>query len=207
VRIAGIVLAAGASERMDGGPKQLLPFGDTTMTGRIVDTAEQSSLDPVVVVTGHSAVEVERALTLRRARFARNPNFRRGNMSSLHTATSILDDGDAVMLLLGDQPEVTLETIEVVAAAFRELRPFAAMTRYRGTIGHPWILSSEAVAQSGELRGTKALWQWLTVNHGDDLVIVERDLERPIDVNTTADYEAALARLGLWPGASPEPGP
>lgn len=182
---------------MDGGPKQLLPFGDTTMAGRVIAIAERSTLDPIVVVTGHAANEIEGALTPQRARFARNPDYRRGNLSSLRTATATLADGTAVMLLNADQPEVSVETVEVIAAAYLELRPFAVLTGYRNAIGHPWVLSPEALAESGALEGTKALWTWLTEEHVDDVAIVERDLEHPIDVNTMADYEAVLARVGL----------
>lgn len=42
--IGGIVLAAGLSERMEGGPKQLLAFGDRTMVGLVVATVEATSL-------------------------------------------------------------------------------------------------------------------------------------------------------------------
>jgi CTP:molybdopterin cytidylyltransferase MocA len=47
--IVGVVLGAGRSSRF-GAPKQLLPFGDTTMLGQVVRNANTSDLDRVVVV-------------------------------------------------------------------------------------------------------------------------------------------------------------
>lgn len=183
---------------MEGTPKQLLRFGDYTMVGRVVATAERSSLDPIVVVTGYEADEVGASVAPERSRFVVNRAYEQGNMSSLRAGVAVLEAPDAVMVLLADQPEVTVEIIEIVGAAWTELRPFAAVARYRGAVGHPWVLSADAVAAASDsLEGTKALWPWLTEQHAGKLIEVELDLPKPIDVNTTGDYESALARLGL----------
>ena len=83
--VAGVVLAAGDSSRM-GRPKQLLPYRGTVLVQVAVATALASQLDPVVVVTGAYAAEVEAALDPGEATVIRNPDYRRGNMSSLHLA-------------------------------------------------------------------------------------------------------------------------
>lgn len=196
--LAGIVLAAGLSERMEGGPKQLLSFGDRTMVGHVVATAEASSLDPIIVVTGNAAAEVERTMSLGRSRIVRNPHPEHGNMSSLHVGATEVGTKSGVMLLLADQPEMTVETIETTAAAFLEFRPFASVTLYGGVVGHPWILSPEAIEATAALHGAKALWGWLMDEHHADLLEIEVGGAKPIDVNTTADYQMALRRLGLW---------
>ena len=48
--LSGIVLAAGASARM-GRPKQMLPYGDSTLTGTVTRCLLQAGVDGVVVVT------------------------------------------------------------------------------------------------------------------------------------------------------------
>lgn len=197
MKIAGIVLAAGLSERMDGGPKQLLRFGDRTMAGYVAATVEKTSLDPVILVTGYMADEVEAALILERARVIRNPDYEQGNMNSLHAGIAALDEPTAVMSLPGDQPEVTVEIIETVAAAWSEFKPLAAAARYEGVIGHPWVLSAEALEATSGMRGSKALWRWLTEDHRSDLLEVELSRTKPIDVNTIEDYREALRRLGF----------
>ena len=195
--IAGLVLAAGSSQRMEGGPKQLLPFGRHTMAGHVVSVVERTSLDPIVVVTGHAADEVRAGIEPQRATFAHNPRFETGNMSSLHVGIDALGSRDAVMILLADQPEVTVEIIETMAAAWRQFIPFAALAHYRGEVGHPWVLSEAAVEGSAEMEGTKMLFGWLTDDHRDDVILVEFDRPKPSDVNTRADYHAVLARLGV----------
>jgi molybdenum cofactor cytidylyltransferase len=195
--IACIVLAAGLSERMDGAVKQLLAFGDRTMVGRVVAVAEQTSLDPIIVVTGYEAEAVRASAASGRARFAHNPDYETGNMSSLRTGLDAAGDVAAVMLLPADQPEMDAATIETLAAAWEEWRPFAAVATYGGEIGHPWLLSAEAITEARHLVGAKALWTWLTVQRGDAVLEVEMSRPRPRDVNTPADYHAALRALGL----------
>jgi len=58
--VSGLVLAAGASTRL-GQPKQLLPYGTTTLLGRVVaEAGAASALDEVVVVIGGAATELRR---------------------------------------------------------------------------------------------------------------------------------------------------
>ena len=197
--IAGIVLAAGLSERMEGGvPKQLLAFGDHTMAGLVVAMAEGTTLDPIVVVTGYQADEVQATMAPRRARVTRNPEYETGNPSSLRAGLAAVGKADAVMLLLGDMPGVGIEIIETVAAAWEQLRPFAAVSSYEGVIGHPFVLSSAAAAEAAALDGTKPLWAWLNEVHAADLIEVELGRAKPRDINTVADYHAELRDQGLW---------
>jgi molybdenum cofactor cytidylyltransferase len=199
--IAGIVLAAGSSERMGGVSKQLLEFGDRSMVGFVVANAEATSLDPIVVVTGHDAEAVEQAAGASRAAFVRNPRHAEGNMTSYLAGVDAVGPCDAVMLLVADQPEVSRDVVETLAAAWERDRPFAAVATYGGVPGHPWVLSAEAIAASRTLRGTKALWRWLSADHAADVLEVEMGTARPGDVNTMADYRAVARRLGLAPEA------
>ena len=198
VPVAGVVLAAGLSERMQDGTKQLLAFGDMTMTGLVVQTAEASMLDPVVVVIGHEADEVEATMAPQRSRLVRNPDYRTGNMTSFHAGVAAVGDAEAVMLLVADQPEMDIATIDGLASAWLDSRPFAAVAAYEGVVGHPWVLSADAVSAAASLAGTKALWQWLTDLHAEELVSVPMPRGRPRDVNTVQDYHRALRNLGLW---------
>jgi CTP:molybdopterin cytidylyltransferase MocA len=49
--IGAVVLAAGRSQRM-GQPKLILPWGDTTIIGRVVSVLATAQIDEIVVVTG-----------------------------------------------------------------------------------------------------------------------------------------------------------
>lgn len=188
--IAGVVLAAGLSERM-GTQKQLLPYQDTTLLGAVVRAANGSTLDPIVVVLGAAAIEVEATLSPSRASVALNPNYHDGNLSSLRTGVDAVGPHDAVMLLLGDMPEVTAEIIDVVAKGWRSDRRTITVARYRDGVGHPFVLSADTTGRLGDLAEPKALWR--LVEQASDVGEIAIDRDRPIDVDTPEDYERLVA--------------
>ena len=55
--ISAILLAAGEAIRM-GKPKQLLPFGKSTVLEQAIDNLLGSQVDEIVVVVGHRAEEI-----------------------------------------------------------------------------------------------------------------------------------------------------
>src|SRR5918994_6265325 len=106
--ISGLILGAGASQRF-GPPKQLLPFRDTTMLGWVVHQAQRAAgLDEVVVVLGRAADEIRERVDFGAARVVENPVFTEGCASSYRAGLAALDShADAIMIILGDQPEIT----------------------------------------------------------------------------------------------------
>lgn len=62
-KVGGIILAAGCGSRM-GKVKQLLPFRDSTLLGRVLDTVQGAGLDSIVLVLGFEAGRIRRALGL-----------------------------------------------------------------------------------------------------------------------------------------------
>ena len=119
-----------------GSPKQLLPFGDTTLLGHVVRNVVASRLDRVIVVLGRSADELKDAMDLGRAEVVDNRAYRSGCASSLLAGLDTLIENaecTAVMLVLGDQPGVGTAVIDDVCNDWREHRPWVAVTSYRGS--------------------------------------------------------------------------
>lgn len=189
--IAGIVLAAGASERM-GVPKLLLPFEDTTILGETITVVEASRLDRVVVVTGFGAEVVEVSVEARRSLIVTNPDYRRGNMSSLLTGVDAVPDADAYLLVPGDQPTMRTDVINRMVTLWDTEAPWAAVTDYRDRSGHPMLLSAAAVDEMRPFAGEKVLGRRF-FDVGDERV--ERlsvSFDAPRDVNTRDDYERLI---------------
>ena len=100
---AGLVLAAGSSRRM-GSPKQLLPIDGKPLLQLVVEQANRSKLDQVVVVLGAAADEIRAGVELGRAGVLINPDHASGMASSLIAGLASLGDGvDRVVVILGDQ--------------------------------------------------------------------------------------------------------
>jgi molybdenum cofactor cytidylyltransferase len=201
VTIAGVIVAAGESTRM-GRPKQLLTIGDRPLLQWVVDAAEASTLDRVVVVTGHAAGEVRSAVTLERAVWAHNSEPGRGTMSSLRSGMINAGEPEAVMKLVCDQPEVTTAIINTLAAAWVSGAARAAVVQYRDGPGHPMLFSKAALGELLDRDGDRLLWSYLD-DHPHEVVHVAVDQPRPIDVNAPGDLEAVATRLGYGPPAPP----
>lgn len=191
--VSGLVLAAGASTRM-GRPKQLLPFGSTTLLGRVLSQAKAAALDEVVVVIGAAAADVRRQVDFAGAKLVENADFGEGCSSSYRTGISALDPrAEAVTVLLGDQPGVEGAVIDIVIDAWRRRPSEIALASYRGRHGHPIVFAYALFQQLAALRGDKAAWKIVDARP-DWLHPVPIDRPFPGDVNTWQEYEALLGR-------------
>ena len=190
--ISGLILGAGASQRF-GPPKQLLPFRGTTMLGWVVDQAQRASaLDEVVVVLGRAADEIREQVDFGAARVVENPVFGEGCSSSYRAGIAALNHAsDAIMIILGDRPNVSPEIINQLAEAWREHDAPIALCSYRGRKGHPMIFAQSLFPQLVELHGDKAAWKLVDANAAA-VQEVHFNLAFPDDINTAEDFERLL---------------
>ena len=117
--IAAVILAAGRSTRM-GGPNKLLAELDGKKLVRIAaEQALASKASEVVVVTGHQAELVEKALAGLNVRFVRNPEFAGGLASSVKAGiAAVTDNADGAVICLGDMPLISAGLIDRLVEAF-----------------------------------------------------------------------------------------
>jgi molybdenum cofactor cytidylyltransferase len=189
-RVCGLVLGAGGSRRL-GRPKQLLPFGDGTLLGHVVGVARACDFDQLVVAIGGASDEVRARVDLSGADVVVNDAFGKGCSSSIAAALRVLDERcDVLVLMLGDQPGVTAETVAALLAG-RGDAPLA-VCRYDDGRGHPIAFDRSVFASLADLHGDKGVWRLLD-QAGDDVVEVPIPGPIPLDVDTAADYEAVLA--------------
>jgi molybdenum cofactor cytidylyltransferase len=113
-RTAGIILAAGEAARY-GAPKQLLDWKGKPFVRQVAETALKSGLEPVVVVTGFRAADVESALSGLPVTIVHNPDYRQGQGTSIRAGVASLSDkvGSAIFLL-ADQPQIPVEVIRAL---------------------------------------------------------------------------------------------
>src|ERR1700688_5316063 len=84
--VAAVILAAGRSTRMGGPNKLLAELGGKTLVRIVTEQALASKAQGVIVVTGHQAAEVEKALAGLKVKFVRNPDFAQGLPGSVKAA-------------------------------------------------------------------------------------------------------------------------
>jgi molybdenum cofactor cytidylyltransferase len=186
--ISGLVLGAGASQRF-GPPKQLLRYRGTTMLGWVVDQAQQAAaLDEVVVVLGRAADEIRERVNFGTARLVENPVFGEGCSSSYRAGIGALNpESSAIMIILGDRPQVRPEIINHLADDWREQETAIALCSYRGRKGHPMIFARSMFTELVDLHGDKAAWKLVDANEST-VREVRFDLPYPDDINTPEDF-------------------
>jgi molybdenum cofactor cytidylyltransferase len=184
--VVGVILGAGSSRRLER-PKQTLPLRDTTLLGWVIREAEASSLDRVVVVARDDVDTV-------RAEVARPDVSDTTCSASLKAGLAVVGECEAVMLLLGDTPEVDASAIDDVGAAWESTRPWGLVTRYDDGLGHPLVFAADALPSLQALRGEKAVWKLL---ESEPERVEHARIERPLprDVDSWDDYEALLRAL------------
>ena len=144
-KLAGIILAAGASRRM-GSPKALLDYRGETFVDRLIRVFSRSC-DPVIVVAGVHA-DLIRGRMDRRARLVINSDPDRGQLSSLQTALAeVPHDAVGFLFIPVDCPTVREETIETLIDAVRKDGTLFAIPRYGGRRGHPVCARNSLIAE------------------------------------------------------------
>jgi molybdenum cofactor cytidylyltransferase len=195
--VTGLVLGAGGSRRL-GRPKQLLPYGDTTLLGHVVQTALACPFHQLVVALGGAADGVREQVELGGADVVVNEAFGSGCSSSIAAALKAVDErAELLVLMLGDMPGVTVETVEALIAASGDAP--MAVCRYDDGRGHPFAFSRRMFDELAHLHGDKGVWRLLD-ERADDVAEVRIDGPVPLDVDTPEDYEAVLAAAGFAEG-------
>jgi molybdenum cofactor cytidylyltransferase len=186
--VCGLVLGAGGSSRL-GRPKQLLPYGDGTLLGHVVGVARACGFAQTVVAIGGAADEVRSSVDLSGVEVVVNDAYGEGCSSSIAAALDAIDPRcDVLVLLLGDQPGVTVDTVDTLLAGRGDAE--LAVCRYEDGRGHPIAFARSAFGALANLHGDKGVWRLL--DRGDPVEVPIAGLI-PLDVDTPEDYEAVLA--------------
>jgi molybdenum cofactor cytidylyltransferase len=193
--VAVVVLAAGAARRF-GSPKLLAPLRGRPLLSHALELAARArdeglvSTALVVVAGGDQAAT---ALVHQAGLSAViNPAPERGLSSSLRDGLAALGpDTGAALILLGDQPLVSLEVIRALVGAWREGRASAVRPRYAAspaTPGHPVLVDRSLWTLADRLEGDAGFGPLLSPGSPGVAVIdvpgANPDIDTPADLHT-----------------------
>jgi molybdenum cofactor cytidylyltransferase len=128
-----------------GRPKATLPLGDgDTFLSRIVATFLEAGVDDVVIVAGHDAAAIVESFSRSglRARFVINPDYDRGQLSSILAGLAVIDRPgvSAVLMTLVDVPLVSADTVRAVLDCYRRTHAPIVRPTSGSRHGHPLLI-------------------------------------------------------------------
>jgi molybdenum cofactor cytidylyltransferase len=188
--VAGIILAAGASQRL-GRPKQLLEWRGEPLVRHVVKTAAEAGLRPLKIVTGACAHDIEAVLQDLPGQCVYNAGWETGQATSVVAGVeSLSSECGAAIFLLADQPQIPATLLRsLVARHAQTLAPLVA-PMVDGRRANPVLFDRRTFGELRKLEGDSggrplfARYQaeWLTWHDADIL----------LDVDTEGDYQRLL---------------
>jgi len=185
-RIAGIILAAGSSTRLEG-PKQLMLFRGKALVVRAVEAAIDGGLEPILVVVGEQAERMRASLEGYPIQIIGNPNPNFGQSSSLHIGLGELDSGvEGAIFLLADMPLVNGDLVMKLRDRHRQTLAPIVVPYANGKRGNPVLfdrIAFDELAKVAGDRGGRILFKKF------DRERVEWDTSIHFDVDTEEDLQ------------------
>lgn len=197
-----VVLAAGSARRF-GTVKQLAEIDGVPMITRVVGTALDAGVNDVVVVLGAEADRIDETLRsdLSSAQSSRvhrvdNPRHGEGQATSLVAGleAAMATGASVAVILLADQPDVTTNAVQTVAAAVNADR-IAARASYTDGVGHPVAFHRSAWPKiAAEVAGDAGARHLLK-----DLEVLDVKVggRRPVDVDVQDDLGCVGSRAPI----------
>ncbi|MGB5434805.1 MAG: nucleotidyltransferase family protein [Maribacter sp.] len=195
-QIAVILLAAGESSRMRQ-PKQLLPWGDTTLLGHAIKVAQDSNAQDVYVVLGGHAQTIQEQLDLSHIKCILNKNWKKGLGTSIACAVKHLAHAhkayDGLLFMLGDQPLIDAQVLNTMLRAFSQGNKGMVATKYPQGNGTPVLFHKKFFGFLKELDGDKGAKE-IIANNSDDVIALAPD-GKEVDLDTYAEYQQLKQQL------------
>ncbi len=195
VRVSSILLAAGLSSRMNSACKLLLQINDKAVVRHAAENSVRSRVMETIVVVGAERRAVEASLSGLSAKPVYNAAFARGMSTSLQTGLkNISPSSEGALILMGDQPNLRPEKINLFVARFQSTTKGIVAGQYGPVIGNPVLFSSRYFEEIATLQGDTGA-KSLLAKYVHDMSLVDLASEDVLDVDTLDDYERAAALM------------
>lgn len=195
--ITAIILAAGESKRM-GQPKLLLPWGNGTVLTHVISVFRKAGVEEILVVTGGAKEQVEGLVSGLGVRTVFNEAFQTGEMlSSTQCGIRALgSQTEAVLIGLGDQPQVQEGSVRKVCEAFRASGSNLIVPSYKMRRGHPWLIARPLWDELSNLGSTMSPRDFLNKHQAEIHYVSVDDPGILADLDTPDDYLRSKQEYG-----------
>ncbi len=195
MRVAAVILAAGASTRM-GTNKMLLALDGEPLIRRAVRTARDAGCHPILTVSASGENAVRAAVEDLGVEFVTNDDSESPPGRSLQLALEQLGDrADATVLCLADMVDVTSGMLNGLRAAAAEQNAQIVMSRYGEVTAPPHLIHQSLFATAIRLPPDRLVRQ-LAEDLPDSATTVSWPAGSLTDIDTPEDLDAVRTRTG-----------
>jgi molybdenum cofactor cytidylyltransferase len=197
VEIAAIILAAGESSRM-GRPKPLCTFGNRPALELVLDACGRAGLIRIVVL-GAGAEEIRKGVTFEGAIVVENPDYAKGQTSSLQAGLRALPPKvEAFFLFPSDHPLITADEITPIVLEFRRRRNERQIfiPSYNLKRGHPVLFDASLADELLRLPPDTPARTVVNVHQGRVAYVEIPTAAILMDMDTPEDYARCLEEWG-----------
>ncbi len=183
MNISAVILAAGKSTRM-GQQKMLLPWGNTTVLGKVVKTLQNAAVKDILLVTNSNIAP---------------------HMTNCNVRIVINDEGEmlesiqiglreqkpsttAALVCLGDQPQVEEENVRKVWAGLHQNQFQIVVPSYQMRRGHPWLIAKKFWDEILQLRAPQSMRNFLNAHQSEIFYVPCKSENILQDLDSPADY-------------------
>ncbi len=209
-QVGAVIMAAGAGRRMGCRPKALLQRDGETLLARQLRLLAQVGVHEMAVVLGHHAERIQAELERLRPgyaalRWTRNPVPDAGPGASLRCGLAVLPPLlDGVLVLLGDQPLLEPQDLELVLQAWQR-RPAGielVLPTHDGQAGHPIAFGPALRRAVMQASGGAGVREWRRAHPQQVRALALPHARCTTDIDTPADLERLGGEFGVvldWP--------
>jgi molybdenum cofactor cytidylyltransferase len=198
--VFAVVLAAGRGQRF-GGAKQLAEIDGAPMVRRSCELARAVCGDNTLLVTGHENAAVSRAAGDGVGFVVVNDRHDDGIGSSIAAAArAIAHTAGGILLLLADQPLITVAHLQDLIACWNRADNEIVATSFDGTHGPPVLFPPGAFRELSMLSGDRGARSLLRDARFEVKTVACANAA--VDIDTQDQLESLRAKAG-----HPPPGP
>ncbi|MGH2448280.1 MAG: nucleotidyltransferase family protein [Chloroflexota bacterium] len=189
--VAGLILAAGRSQRFGSENKLRILVDGVPLVRRTAKAYLSGGLDPLIVVVGFERDEVSEVLGGLPVSLVINLDFDKGQSGSLRRGLlAVPESSHAVVAGVADQPLLSAGTISDLIKTYREGFPPLVVPRYGGRRGNPALFDRSLFPEMLRVTGDQGARPVIAA-HRDEIEWL--DVANPVeqvDIDTADDYRS-----------------
>lgn len=190
-KIAGVLLAAGEAKRFCS-PKQLQNWNGKSFIRQIVEKMNLTILEPRFAIVGAYQQLIFNEIHDLNIQLITNDAWQTGQASSVTRAINLVsEDCEAVIFLLVDQPQVTVEMINELIKLYAISRSAIITHQFNGQYRHPVLFSRQTFPYLKEIKGDSGGRQLFSIF--DPVTIPIKDPFLAFDIDSPSDLEKFTA--------------